>query len=183
MANSKLNVIRLFFNFFVHVQTKRRKLTDLKISGSRNRTFWLQILILSFFKWTNPGLFLYIFGLFRTNNSIFATNQCQKCPSSIWRRDSNPLCLEHESSPITTRPGLPVNPSFSGCDHKSWELRATKTTSESSLLCKNVYDLSWLNFVTLFPYTNNTKKIQRKEWTYHSSSNFDRLNQGFYYLL
>ena len=28
-------------------------------------------------------------------------------PSSIWCRDSNPRLLEHESSPITTRPGLP----------------------------------------------------------------------------
>ena len=29
------------------------------------------------------------------------------CPSSIWHRDSNPQPFEHESSPITTRPGLP----------------------------------------------------------------------------
>ena len=29
-----------------------------------------------------------------------------KCPSSIWRRDSNPRPFEHESSPTTTRPGL-----------------------------------------------------------------------------
>ena len=30
-------------------------------------------------------------------------------PSSIRRRDSNPRPLEHESTPITTRPGLPLN--------------------------------------------------------------------------
>ena len=29
-----------------------------------------------------------------------------KCPSSIWCQDSNPRPFEHESSPITTRPGL-----------------------------------------------------------------------------
>ena len=29
------------------------------------------------------------------------------CPSSIWRQDSNSQPLEHESPPITTRPGLP----------------------------------------------------------------------------
>ena len=29
------------------------------------------------------------------------------CPSSIWCWDLNPRPLEHESSPITTRPGLP----------------------------------------------------------------------------
>ena len=31
-----------------------------------------------------------------------------KCPPSIWSWDSNPRPLEHESSPITTRPGLPL---------------------------------------------------------------------------
>ena len=29
----------------------------------------------------------------------------KKCPFSIWYRDSNPRPLEHESLPITTRPG------------------------------------------------------------------------------
>ena len=29
-------------------------------------------------------------------------------PSSIRRQDSNPRHLEHESPPITTRPGLPL---------------------------------------------------------------------------
>ena len=31
----------------------------------------------------------------------------KKCPSSRWCRDSNSRPLEHESPPITTRPGLP----------------------------------------------------------------------------
>ena len=30
----------------------------------------------------------------------------KKCPSSIWCQDSNSQPLEHESPPITTRPGL-----------------------------------------------------------------------------
>ena len=30
------------------------------------------------------------------------------CPSSLRHRDSNPQPLEHESSPITTRPGIPA---------------------------------------------------------------------------
>ena len=33
-------------------------------------------------------------------------NVKMSCPSSIWRQDSNPQPLEHETSPITTRPGL-----------------------------------------------------------------------------
>ena len=31
----------------------------------------------------------------------------KKCPFSIWHRDFNPQPLEHKSSPIITRPGLP----------------------------------------------------------------------------
>ena len=41
--------------------------------------------------------------------TIFTTNKCEKCPSSIWCRDSNSRPLEHESPPITTRPGLKLN--------------------------------------------------------------------------
>ena len=56
-----------------------------------------------------PASFSFIFGLFRTNNTIFTINQCEnmsKSPSSIQRQDSNPQPFEHELSPITTRPGL-----------------------------------------------------------------------------
>ena len=47
--------------------------------------------------------------LFQTNNKIAKISECGKmsCPSSIWRWDSNPQPLKHESSPITTRPWLP----------------------------------------------------------------------------
>ena len=55
----------------------------------------------------NPGLFFDNFQSFQTNNTIFTTNICEKCPSSIWCRDSNPRPSERESLPITTRPGLP----------------------------------------------------------------------------
>ena len=50
--------------------------------------------------------FSFIFSLFQTNNTILTTNQCEKCPSSIQCKDSNPQPLKHELSPITTRPGL-----------------------------------------------------------------------------
>ena len=49
-------------------------------------------------------LFLLFSVFFKQNNTIFTTNQCEKCPSNIRRRDSNPRPLEHESSPITTKP-------------------------------------------------------------------------------
>ena len=59
-------------------------------------------------KWANPGLFFVYFESFQTNNTIFTINKCEKmsCPSTIWR-NSNPRSSEHESPPITTRPGLP----------------------------------------------------------------------------
>ena len=62
------------------------------------------------FKMGQPGLFFLYFWSFQTNIiTIFTTDQCEKmsCPSSIWRRDSNPRPSEREPPPITTRPGLP----------------------------------------------------------------------------
>ena len=55
-----------------------------------------------FKKGANPGLF---FVYFRS----FQTNQCEKMsiPSSIWCKDSNTRPFNRESSPITTRRGLP----------------------------------------------------------------------------
>ena len=54
-----------------------------------------------------PASFLIYFQSFQPNNTIFTTNQFEKmsCRSSILSRDLNPQPLEHESSPITTRPG------------------------------------------------------------------------------
>ena len=48
-----------------------------------------------------------LFSSFQTNITFFTTNKCETCPSSIWCWDSKPRPSEHESPPITTRPGLP----------------------------------------------------------------------------
>ena len=54
------------------------------------------------------SLLSFNFGLLRTNIiTNFTTNICEKCSSSIQCWDSNPRPSEHESPPITTRPGLP----------------------------------------------------------------------------
>ena len=58
-----------------------------------------------FFKKT--GLFFIYFRLSEHTLHILQQNICEKCPSSIWCRDSNSQPLELESPPITTRPGLP----------------------------------------------------------------------------
>ena len=63
-----------------------------------------------FQKWANLGLFFVLFSVFSNkHNYIFTTDQREKmsCPSSIWRRDSNPRPLEREPPPITTRPVFP----------------------------------------------------------------------------
>ena len=50
---------------------------------------------------------LHLFVSFQTHITIFSTNRyVRKCPSSIQCRDSNTWPLEHESPPLTTRPGL-----------------------------------------------------------------------------
>ena len=50
------------------------------------------------------------FQSFQTINTIFTTNQCEKCPSSIWHWDMHPQPFEHEWSPINARRGLPPKP-------------------------------------------------------------------------
>ena len=48
-----------------------------------------------------------LFSVFAYKQYNVTTNICEKCPSSIRCRDSNPRPSERESLPITTRPGLP----------------------------------------------------------------------------
>ena len=56
---------------------------------------------------TNPGLFFVYFRLFKQTLQFLQQMNVKKCPSSIRRWDLNPQPFEHESPPITTRPGLP----------------------------------------------------------------------------
>ena len=52
-------------------------------------------------------LYVYFRSFSNKHQFNFIANSCEKCPSSIWCGDSNPQLSEHESPPITTRPGLP----------------------------------------------------------------------------
>ena len=56
-------------------------------------------------KWANS--FSFIIGLFKKTIQFLQQMNVKKCPSNIWRWDSNPQPFEHESSPMTTRPALP----------------------------------------------------------------------------
>ena len=84
-------------------------------------------------KWAIPGPFFVYFWSFQTNTyTIFTTNQCEKMPmpSSIPCRDLNPWPLDHESSPITTRPGLPPT---------------------SNLLCRHMMDIVVPRYTHTYP--------------------------------
>ena len=87
-----------------------------------------------FFQWANAGLFFVYFWSFQTNITIFATNQCEKCPSSIQCQDSNPQPLKHELSPITTRPGLPPN-IFNSLMYRTHNLCKTRHLHCSNFVC------------------------------------------------
>ena len=62
-----------------------------------------------FFNTAKPSLFFIHCRYLKSNNTIVTTSQCKKvlCLSNMWHEDSNSQPLEHELSPITTRPGLP----------------------------------------------------------------------------
>ena len=55
----------------------------------------------------------HLFSSFQTTLQILQQLNVKKCPSSIRCWDSNSRPLEHESPPITTRPGLPPETFFS----------------------------------------------------------------------
>ena len=59
-----------------------------------------------FLKRVIPRLFFIYFCLFKQTIHNFCNKDMWKCQSSIWFRDLNPWPFEHESPPITTRPGL-----------------------------------------------------------------------------
>ena len=50
-----------------------------------------------------------LFSIQTNTITIFTANLCEKCPSKVRCRDSNPWTSEHESPPITTITGLPPN--------------------------------------------------------------------------
>ena len=74
-----------------------------------------QVLLHLFKKGPTPASFC-LFSVFSNKQYNFTTNPCEKmpCPSRKRHRDSNPRPLKHESSPITTRLGLPPQ-SILGC--------------------------------------------------------------------
>ena len=90
-----------------HLSFKNSILIPTPYGYFATRDFFLSVSLL-YFDGPIPASFIIYFRSFQTNIIIiFTTIQCEKCPSSIRCWDSNPWPLDHESPPITTRPGLP----------------------------------------------------------------------------
>ena len=86
-----LKLSQVSFSLFWLHQRRRPSCSSQNISFDTSIVFWT-----------------FIFGLLKQTIQFRTTNQCEKMssPSSMWSRDSNPQPLKHESSPITTGPGL-----------------------------------------------------------------------------
>ena len=86
----------------------------------------------------SPTSFWFTFSVFfkQTSMNFFTTNWCEKCPSSILCRDSNPRPSEHESPPISTRPGF--KPSHVGT-YGTYE--ASKSNLDSFTMITNSTEL------------------------------------------
>ena len=63
-----------------------------------------------YFKWANAGLFLIYFPLFKQTLQVLQQLYVKKCSSVL---GFEPTTFTHDSFPITTRPGLPSNLSWS----------------------------------------------------------------------
>ena len=94
----------------------------------------------------------------------FTTNKCEQMlwPSSIRHQNLNPRPLEHESPPITTRPGLPPNLTsnlphvqFYYCytqlqiaetEHSDWMLQFMWLANQSALFLRCIATLKYIYF-------------------------------------
>ena len=83
---------------------------DRTMSGTSKASLWpLQHSATqnNLFKMGQPRPLFRLFLVLSNNQYNFYNNQCEKCSSSIRRRDLNPQLLKHELSPITTWAGHP----------------------------------------------------------------------------
>ena len=85
-----------------------------------------------------------LFSSFQTHITIFTTNKCEKCTSSIQYRDSNSQPLEHESHPITTRLGLPlILPPLCIAQFFSWDHAQARWTRQHDQCKKMMMTHHW----------------------------------------
>ena len=117
--------------------------------GRRRQIHWAMVVCfinLLLLKMCQPRPLFHLFSSFQTHITIFTTNKCEKCPSSILCRDSNSQPLEYESPPITTRPGLlPCLTNLTlmlVAAKKSWIRRRSNLWTVIKRRCENV-EIDW----------------------------------------
>ena len=89
-----------------------------------------------------PASFSFIFGLSNKHYKFLQQIYVKKCPSSIRCQDSNPRPSKRESSPITTRPGLPP--------------KNVNSLSEYSLSCRSNGSVALILWPLLQSHTDAT---------------------------
>ena len=94
---------------------------------------------------------MFIFGLFKQTIQFF-NKSMQKSPSSIWHQDSSPQPFEYESSPNTTRPGLPPKSKFY---HINYTRGETLITSKLVLTFNEFSSPFWMKRNTGFISENH----------------------------
>ena len=85
----------------------RQKLSQIWIAETRTLTLSVPPRNHVFLNGPTPATFSFIFVFSNTHYNFYTKCIWKKCPSSKHCRDSNSWPLEHESPPITTRPGHP----------------------------------------------------------------------------
>ena len=95
-----------------------------------------------FLKMGQPRPLFCLFSSFQTNITNFTTNMnVKKCPSSIWRWDSNSQPSDYQSPPLTTRPGLPPFFILFGTPNRTW--RYLKAHSHQVYRSGDSVDYGW----------------------------------------
>ena len=89
-----------------------------------------------------PWPLFVFFHLFKLTFQFLQKIYVKKCPSYIWCWDSNPRPSEHESPPITTRPGFPPIRVFYNIDPwPGWKVKLDILSSQLASVHQSVSPL------------------------------------------
>ena len=106
-----------------------------------------------------------LFSSFQIQITIFTTNKCEKSPSSIQCWNSNPWPSEHESPPVTTRPGLPPTGSITLFANLTQMLRKMQFKCYFCLSCL----VMQIRTVSLFFSVEQQRKAVQKVFNFSST--------------
>ena len=124
-------------------------------------------------KMVHPPNLFHLFLVFSKKHYNFTTKQCEKSPSSNRCWDLNPQPSEHESPPITTRPGLlPWTKSLFNIlkisNFEKWTLTFTTSESQQSDEACQIWKVHFSSFhFEIVVRSRNRHFRQIKNWTIH----------------